>query len=134
MADTSVALPKTTEEKIELAEGYARLKKFVARMRETNKEKAAVAFAMVEVGAGAFAAGWARSQWADEDGNFDLFGLPIELVVGFGLNAMAAMGTFGAAYDPHMHNLANGAIAGWCYAKGAELGLPDEEETVDEAA
>jgi len=72
---------------------------------------------ILEVNAGAFAAGVAGGRWGD----VGYQGVPLDAASGLALHAIAL--ATGGEYAAHAHNFANGLLAAWTMRAGVTVGM-----------
>lgn len=73
--------------------------------------------AALEVSGAAFGMGVVQGRY----GGIELVGVPIELVIGAGLNGLGMFA--GERYAGHMHNLGNGSLAAYTVNLGRGMGM-----------
>lgn len=89
----------------------------IARAKEKTEGALQHGLALVEVAGACGLAGYLNTKMG-ENGEYQIRGVPADLLVGIGAHAAAFLGMAGK-YDEHLHNLANGAIAAYAYRAGA---------------
>jgi hypothetical protein len=89
----------------------------IKRLREQTNEKIENLVTAGETGAAAFAMGAIRGKW----GSISVTGVPIDLIGGLGLHALALLG-FGGKATEHLHAVGNGVLASYLVIKGYEVG------------
>lgn len=95
----------------------ASLRKRVASIREQSEQTIERIVTTAEVGGAAFAMGVLQGK----TGGVEVFGVPLELGVGLGLNAFALLGGAGKAAS-HLHNVGNGCLAAYAATLGRGVG------------
>ncbi len=96
---------------------YEALKKRVANIRESAKASTEQVVASAETFGAAFAMGVVQGR----TGGVELFGVPIELGLGLGLNAFALLGGAGEA-SKHLNAAGNGCLAAYATTLGRGVG------------
>jgi hypothetical protein len=114
MATGSTALVKAREH-------LARLHQRVQSLRGKGEEAVGEGIAAALVVGGAGAAGFIDEKWGTDDGTgakmAQLHGVPANLLLGIGGKVSAFMGIAGK-HSKHVHDAANGLLAGYGYHLG----------------
>jgi hypothetical protein len=111
---------------VKMAEKGERAVARMSKYKEAAAEQMGVAVQTVEVGVASFGFGYARGRYA-KDGEFELLGVPPDLLTGAALHVLAFMGTFDK-YDRDAHNVADGALAAYLTTKGVEFGVEAKQK------
>jgi hypothetical protein len=104
-----------------------RITENMQKMQKENEGAISKGFQIVEINGAAFGWGVANARWGGENAEITIAGLPVDLLVGATLHGVAFFGGFGKHAD-HMHNFANGTLAGAAYRSGVQMGLKSVEE------
>lgn len=94
------------------------IKKRIANIREQAQETTERVVATVETAGAAFAMGVLQGK----TGGVHLFGVPVELGLGLGLNAFALLGGAGKA-SSHLNHVGNGCLAAYATTLGRGVGV-----------
>lgn len=89
----------------------------VATIREKSAEAIGTIVQTFEVGGTAFGVGFMQGRW----GSIELAGVPVEFIAGLGLHVLAFLGGAGR-YAEHVHNVGDGALAGYATKLGQGFG------------
>lgn len=112
------AMANVTQKDLIKAKSIAeRMQRRFENAKEKGEEVVGSVVQTAEVGATAFAFGYARGRY----GETNVMGVPIDLGAGAATHLGAFFGLFGK-YAEHAHNLADGAIAEYLAVKGAIVG------------
>lgn len=98
-------------------EKYDNLKRRIAGMKENAEKTTKTVIRTVEVGGAAFGIGLVQGR----TGGVEVFGVPLELGLGIGLNVFGLFGGAGA-YSDHLHNVGDGCIAAYAATLGRGVG------------
>lgn len=93
------------------------IKRRIAGIREKAEQTTERLIGTAETAGAAFAAGVIQGK----TGGVELFGVPLELGLGLGLNAFAFLGGAGRHSD-HLHNVGNGFLAAYACTMGRGVG------------
>lgn len=93
------------------------IKRRIAGIRERAEQTTERLIGTAETAGAAFAAGVIQGK----TGGVELFGVPLELGLGLGLNAFAFLGGAGKHSD-HLHNVGNGFLAAYATTMGRGVG------------
>lgn len=93
------------------------IKKRIANIRERAEETTERIVTTAEVGGAAFAMGVIQGK----TGGVEIFGVPLELGLGLGLNAFALLGGAGKA-SSHLNSVGNGCLAAYATTLGRGVG------------
>ena len=93
------------------------LKKRIEGMKEKAEHTTQKVVRTVEVGGAAFGMGLLQGY----TGGVEVFGVPLELGLGIGLNVFGLLGGAGA-YSDHLHNVADGCLASYATTLGRGVG------------
>ena len=105
----------------EMAAGGESAKKSLKRAREKAQETMGEVVQTLEAGSAAFGFGWARGRYA-QDGELEVFGVPIDLATGLGLKALSFAEQFDR-YDSDASAFGQGALDAWLTAQGVRFGM-----------
>lgn len=94
------------------------IKRRIAGIKERAEETTERLVQTAETAGAAFAVGVLQGK----TGGVDLFGVPIELGLGLGLNAFALLGGAGKA-SSHLNNIGNGCLAAYATTLGRGVGV-----------
>jgi hypothetical protein len=100
-----------------LKKTYDNLKRRMARIREEGKEHIDTAVSAVEVTGTAAGLAYLRARFPKELSNgqvvdeLEVGGIPVSLLGGVGIHALAFLGGVPSEYRFHAHNIANGMLA-----------------------
>lgn len=115
-----------------LREQFERMKSNAARMKEKAAETIETGIQTVEVVGATFGFGVLRGRYADpETGEWDIMGVPPDLLAGIALHGAALLGGFAGQrgdFAMHAHNLGDGCLSSYFFTKGAQLGVQMREE------
>lgn len=100
---------------------YEKLKARVANMKEKGQEALGSVLQSAEVGGSAFAFGYMRGRMGDDNGEFDVVGIPASLGAAVAFHGMGFLGLFGK-HSEHAHNLGDGALAEYAAVAGMRMG------------
>jgi len=89
----------------------------IASIKERAEETTARLVCTAEVGGAAFAMGVLQGR----TGGVEVFGVPVELGLGLGLNAFALLGGAGK-HSEHLSNVGNGCLAAYAATLGRGVG------------
>lgn len=92
-------------------------KKRIANIRERAEETTERLVATAETAGAAFGMGVLQGK----TGGVEVFGVPVELGLGLGLNAFALLGGAGKSAS-HLHNVGNGCLAAYATTLGRGVG------------
>lgn len=92
------------------------LKTRLSSLRKKTEKTTEKVVHTIEVGAGAFTAGVIQGR-----GGIDVFNVPLELLLGAGLNLAGYMG-LGGKMGEHLHGLGDGLLAGYATQLGFGVG------------
>jgi hypothetical protein len=98
-------------------ERYDSLKRRIAGMRDNAEKTTKTVIRTAEVGGAAFGIGLIQGR----TGGVEVFGVPLELGLGIGLNIFGLFGGAGA-YSDHLHNVGDGCIAAYATTLGRGVG------------
>jgi len=93
------------------------IKKRIANIREQAEQTTERLITTAEVGGAAFAMGVIQGK----TGGVEVFGVPLELGLGLGLNAFALLGGAGK-HSAHLNNVGNGCLAAYATTLGRGVG------------
>lgn len=93
------------------------IKKRIANIREQAEQTTERLVTTAEVGGAAFAMGVIQGK----TGGVEVFGVPLELGLGLGLNAFALLGGAGK-HSGHLNNVGNGCLAAYATTLGRGVG------------
>lgn len=100
-----------------LMERLEGMKAKVANMREKAEETTKKVVRTAEVGGAAFGMGLVQGR----TGGVEVFGVPMELGLGLGLNIFALLGGAGE-YSEHLNNVGDGCLAAYATTLGRGVG------------
>lgn len=89
----------------------------ISRAKEKTEEAMAHGLQLVEVAGACGLAGYLNTKMGD-NGEYQIRGVPADLLAGIGLHALAFLGAAGK-YGEHAHNVADGLVAAYAYRAGA---------------
>jgi len=112
----------STKELEKVLTAAERAKARVAKMQAKAAETMGIALGAMEVSGTAFGFGYARGRFADEQGAFEIMGIPPDLLAGVALHGLGFLGGFGR-YSEHAHHMANGALASYLTTQGVKFGV-----------
>ena len=115
MADLAT-LAQTPKPK--LVTSLANAKRTIQRMKGVADDRFGTVMTMIETNGSAFGFGYARGKLGDR---FEIFDVPIELVAGLSLHALAMFGVL-SDHAEDARNIGNGALAAYLAAEGFKLG------------
>jgi len=95
---------------------YQATKKQVARIREEAAESVMTVVRSAEIQSTAFAMGVVNGRW----GRPELLGVPVDLLMGLTGHTLGFV--IGEEAGPHLHNLADGALASYVTTLGVGIG------------
>lgn len=100
------------------------LKSRLGKMKEHGEHVAEKAIRTVEMGSVAFGLGLMHGRTAKPDGTsgIEIVGMPIDLVLGAGLNLAGYFG-LGGKHSDHLNNLGDGALAVYLANMGMTVGV-----------
>lgn len=101
------------------------IKKRIANIRERAEETTERIVATAEVGGAAFGMGVIQGK----TGGVEVFGVPLELGLGLGLNAFALFGGAGK-HSNHLHNVGNGCLAAYATTLGRGVGATWKDKSL----
>jgi hypothetical protein len=104
-----------------VVEKLARAEGTISRVKAKATEAAGEAITTGESVVTSFGFGYARGRFADDKGDWEVWGLPPDLTAGVVAKLMAFTGLFGK-YDEHVHAVGTGALCSYGTVKGIELG------------
>lgn len=93
------------------------IKRRIAGIREKAEQTTERLIGTAETAGAAFAAGVIQGK----TGGVEVFGVPLELGLGIGLNAFAFLGGAGR-HSEHLHNVGNGFLAAYATTMGRGVG------------
>jgi hypothetical protein len=96
---------------------YEALKKRIAGLKEKSEHTVQQVVRTAEVGGAAFAMGLVQGR----TGGVEIFGVPLELGLGLGLNVFGLLGGAGEHSD-HLLNVGNGCLASYATTLGRGIG------------
>jgi hypothetical protein len=94
----------------------ATLRARLANIREKSESTMGYGLQAAETFGAATAAGYANTRWGD-NGEWQIKGVPVDLLAGLALGLGGAMGSFGKHSD-HAVNIGSGFLAGYGYRLG----------------
>ena len=115
MADTAT-LAQTPKPK--LVSSLANAKRTIQRLKGVADDRFGTVMNMLETNGSAFGFGYARGKLGDR---FEIFNVPMELVAGITLHALAMFDVLSDHADD-ARNIGNGALAAYLAAEGFKLG------------
>ena len=110
----------------------ARAESAMMKIRQKAEGMIGTGVQMTEVGAAAFAFGYANGRWG-ENGELTVAGLPVDLGAAVVLHGVALFGGLGK-YTEHGHNLGNGALAAVAYRTAMQIGAQAASRSAEAAA
>ena len=116
----------------ETAVRYEGAKKTMARARDKARETMGEVVTTMEAGVAAFGFGWARGRYA-EDGELEVFGVPVDLATGLGLKALSFAEQFDR-YDQDASAFGQGALDAWLTSQGVRFGMEARQKAAGGAA
>jgi hypothetical protein len=101
-----------------------RAKSALGKVKAQAEHTAEKAIRTVEMGAMAFGLGVVQGRTAtpEKPGGIEIMGMPLELILGAGLNLAGYFGV-GGKHSDHLNNLGDGALAAWLTAAGVQIGV-----------
>lgn len=100
------------------------IKRRISSIKERAEETTEKLVRTAEVGGAAFGAGLIQGR----TGGVEVFGVPLELGLGLGLNAFAHLGGAGKA-SSHLHNVGDGFLAAYLTTLGRGVGSTWKDKT-----
>lgn len=91
-------------------------------LKEKGQEQMEELVGAVEVGASAYAFGFARGYFAKPGQDVEILGVPVDLAGGIALHVLALFGGAGR-YKADLHNFANGGLASYATTMGLKQGV-----------
>lgn len=119
-----MAIEVSKKELTRMGKLYESGKKTVARMKERGEHVAGKAIRTTEMGAVAFGLGVMHGRTIKPDGSsgIEVMGMPIDLILGTGLNLAGYFG-LGGKHSDHLNNLGDGALAVYLANMGMSVGV-----------